>query len=72
MNGSSQEAAVVEDGTGPMARKQPGPKKHSSKCMLEQGLSARDLDGFARKMDEVEIPTEMEAECGCSNDQSMA
>ena len=41
--------------------------KHNKRCMLEPGLSERDLEGFAQQMDAIEIPDESEPECTCSS-----
>ena len=40
-------------------------------CKLQRGQSERDLEGFARQMDEIEIPQETKAECSCSSGQHM-
>ena len=40
-------------------------------CSLQRGQSARDLEGFAREMDEIEIPKELNPECSCGTNEHM-
>ena len=45
--------------------------RQNQRCMIEPGMSERDLEGFAQEMDAIDIPDENEPECTCSSAKNM-